>query len=261
MRLFVREFGTEGSLPLVILHGLFGMSDNWVTIGKRMAEEEFHVFIPDQRNHGRSGHSSVHNYEAMVDDLLEFLDEKSLQKVSLLGHSMGGKTVMQFAADYPERISSMVIADISPMASRHGDNHKRIIQELLDLDLKNFENRQDAAEAMKHVITNDSLRHFLLKNLYWKDRSNLGWRINLEAIRDNLQEIFRSVEPAVPLDIPVLFLRGGASDYVPDAHKPAILKLFPQAGFRTLEGASHWLHAEKPDDFVREVLYFLKSRA
>ncbi len=259
MELFYQEYGDRDSSPIVILHGLFGMSDNWVTIGRRMAEENFNVFIPDQRNHGRTGHSSVHNYEAMVDDLLGFLDDKGIQKVSLLGHSMGGKTIMQFASDYPERVSKMVVADIGPMASRHGENHKSIISALLKLDLKSFDNRRDAVEAMKHLIKNDSLRHFLLKNLYWKDRGNLGWRINLEAIHDNLQEIFRGVEPYAPLEIPVLFLRGGASDYVQDSHMPEILKSFPQAILRTLAGASHWLHAEKPDDFIREVLFFLKS--
>ncbi len=259
MELFYREYGDAGSLPLVILHGLFGMSDNWVSIGRRIADEGFRVIIPDQRNHGRSGHSSVHNYEAMVDDLLEFVDEQGLEKICLLGHSMGGKTAMQFAFDYPERISKLVVADISPMASRHGDNHKTIINAMLKLDLKQFSDRQDALKAMQSIITNDRLRGFLQKNLYWKDRGSLGWRMNLEAIRDNLSEIFRAVESYSPLNLPVLFLRGGASDYVLDEHIPTIRNIFPQATVRTIEGASHWLHAEEPDQFVKEALFFLKQ--
>lgn len=257
MQLFVREYGDEGALPLVILHGLFGMSDNWVSIGRQIAEEGYHVFIPDQRNHGRSGHSSTHNYEAMVDDLLEFIDAKGLEKSTFLGHSMGGKTVMQFALDYPERVSKMIIADISPMASSHGENHVRIINALLKLDLSEFSNRNDAMRAMEDIINNERLRHFLQKNLYWKDRGSLGWRINLEAIRNNLPEIFRAVEALQPLELPVLFLRGGASDYVLDEHIPGIRNIFPQAIVRTIDGASHWLHAEKPADFVKEVLFFL----
>ena len=258
MELFYREYGDAGSLPLVILHGLFGMSDNWVSIGRRIADEGFRVVIPDQRNHGRSGHSSVHNYEAMVDDLLEFIDEQGLEKICLLGHSMGGKTAMQFALDYPERIGKLVVADISPMASRHGDNHKSIINALLKLDLKQFADRQDALNAMQPIITNARLRQFLQKNLYWKDRGNLGWRMNLEAIRDNLSEIFKGVESFSPLNLPVLFLRGGASDYILDEHIPKIRSMFPQATVRTIDGASHWLHAEKPDQFVKEALFFLK---
>ena len=258
MELFYREYGDAGSLPLVILHGLFGMSDNWVSIGRRIADEGLRVVIPDQRNHGRSGHSSVHNYEAMVDDLLEFIDEQGLEKICLLGHSMGGKTAMQFALDYPERIGKLVVADISPMASRHGDNHKSIINALLKLDLKQFADRQDALNAMQPIITNARLRQFLQKNLYWKDRGNLGWRMNLEAIRDNLSEIFKGVESFSPLNLPVLFLRGGASDYILDEHIPKIRSMFPQATVRTIDGASHWLHAEKPDQFVKEALFFLK---
>ncbi len=257
MQLFFREFGDAGHQPLIILHGLFGMSDNWVSIGRRIADENYHVFIPDQRNHGRSGHSPIHNYEAMVDDLYEFLEEKGFEKITLLGHSMGGKTAMQFTVDYPERVMKMIVADISPAASRHGDNHKSIISALLELDLSRYDDRQEAADAMKSIIANDRLRQFLQKNLYWKDRANLGWRINLEAIRDNLPEIFRSVDADVPINLPVLFLRGGASDYVQDTQIPDIKKKFPQAIVRTLDGASHWLHAEQPDAFIKEVLYFL----
>ena len=242
---------------MLILHGLFGMSDNWVSIARRIAEEDFHVFVPDQRNHGRSGHSAIHNYEAMVDDLLEFLDERGFEKTSLVGHSMGGKTVMQFAFDYPERVNKLLVADIGPLPSSHGEMHKTIIGSLLRLDLKQFDSRQDALEAMGSIISNDRLRMFLQKNLYWKDRANLGWRMNLEAIRDNMPEVFRGIESIQPYDKPVLFLRGGASDYVKDEHFPAIRELFPQATLRTIEGASHWLHAEKPDAFVKEALFFL----
>ncbi len=257
MQLFFREFGNQGDQPLIILHGLFGMSDNWVSIGRRIADENYQVFIPDQRNHGRSGHSQVHNYEAMVDDLYEFLEEKEFEKITLLGHSMGGKTAMQFTVDYPERVNKMIVADIGPKDSRHGDNHKSIISALLELDLSRFNDRQDALDTMKSIIANDRLRQFLQKNLYWKDRANLGWRINLVAIRENLPEIFRAVESSGPINLPVLFLRGGASDYVQDEHIAGINRMFPQAIVRTLDGASHWLHAEKPDAFVREVLYFL----
>jgi len=258
MKLYYRSFGESGSHPLVILHGLFGMSDNWVSVAKSLAEEDYHVFVPDQRNHGRSGHSNIHNYEAMVDDLLEFLDARDLEAVSLLGHSMGGKTAMQFAVDYPERVQKLLVADISPAASSHGTTHVNIIDRLLRIDLSAFKERQEVARNMKELISNPGLRNFLQKNLYWKDRANLGWRINLEAIRENLDEIFRPVEADEAFDKPVLFIRGGESDYVPDEDIPKIERMFPQAKIRTIAGATHWLHAEKPEAFLREVSYFLE---
>ncbi len=259
MELFYREFGEEGLQPLVILHGLFGMSDNWVSLARQMAEEGYHVFVPDQRNHGRSGHSEVFNYPAMVDDLLEFMDDRELFGVHLLGHSMGGKTSMQFAFDYPERVRKLAVADISPAASSHGATHVNIIDALLKVDLGQHESRQEVAAVLRNILSNPRLREFLQKNLYWKDRSNLGWRINFVAVRENLGEIFRPIESPEAFDKPVLFIRGGQSDYVPDADIPLIESLFPQAKVKTLPGASHWLHAEAPEDFLREVLYFLKE--
>jgi len=258
MELFYRTYGEEGQQPLVILHGLFGMSDNWTSIAKHIAEEGFEVFVPDQRNHGRSGHSRIHNYEAMVDDLLEFLDARELHKVSLLGHSMGGKTAMQFAFDYPERVQKLLVADISPSASTHGSTHVTIIDRLLDINLSAFSSRREVMQHMQQAIANPRLRQFLQKNLYWKDRASLGWRINLEAIRENLEEIFRPVETDAPFDKPALFIRGGESDYVPDEDIPQIEKLFPQAKISTISGASHWLHAEEPGKFQRETIYFLE---
>jgi len=257
VQLYYREFGERGDQPLVLLHGLFGMSDNWYSIARNIAEEGYYILVPDQRNHGRSGHSNIHNYPAMVDDLLEFLDEQELEQTCLLGHSMGGKTSMQFAFDYPERVQKLIVADMSPALSERGDIHAGIIDTLLQLDLSAFDGRQEVAEAMKDQITNARLRHFLQKNLYWKDRGSLGWRVNLEAIRENLNEIFLPVETAAPFEKPVLFIRGGRSDYVPDDDIPLIEELFPQAKVRTLPGASHWLHAEDPDGFTAEVLYFL----
>ncbi len=242
----------------MILHGLFGMSDNWASVAKSIAEEGLKVFVPDQRNHGRSGHSGIHNYEAMVDDLLEFLDARELHNISLLGHSMGGKTAMQFAFDYPERIQKLLVADISPSASTHGSTHVTIIDRLLDIDLSAFSRRRDVMDHMQTAISNPRLRQFLQKNLYWKDRASLGWRMNLEAIRENLEEIFRPVEEDDPFDKPVLFIRGGESDYVPDEDIPRIEKMFPQARIKTIPGVSHWLHAEAPEQFQRETIYFLE---
>jgi len=253
MELFYRSYGDKTNPPMVILHGLFGMSDNWGSIAKKLAEEGFYLLLPDQRNHGRSGHSDVFNYVAMVDDLLEFFDAKELEEVVLVGHSMGGKTAMQFALDYPERVRSLVVADMSPAASDHGDVHTGIIDKLLDIDLSGYSSRQEVTEALRKAIPNARLRQFLKKNLYWKDRSNLGWRINLEVVRDKLEEVFRPIASSQTFDKPVLFIRGANSDYVIDEDIPLIHELFPKAEITTIEDASHWLHAEQPEAFVEAV--------
>lgn len=259
MKPYYRNFGEEGAQPLIILHGLFGMSDNWVSIGKHIAEEGFHVLIPDQRNHGRSGHSDVFNYPAMVDDLLEFMDSFEMENTLLLGHSMGGKTAMQFAFDYPEKVDKLAVVDISPSASEHGNTHAWIIDALMQLDLDQFSGRQEVTEALRDIISNPRLRQFLQKNLYWKDRGHLGWRMNLQAIRNNLEEVFKPVESPDPFDKPALFLRGGASDYVPDADIPLIEKLFPLAKVKTIENGSHWLHTEYPEAFTKEIVYWARN--
>ena len=257
MELFYREVGEAGSQPLVILHGLFGMSDNWMSIAKELADEGLHVYVPDQRNHGRSGHSAIHNYPAMVDDLLEFMDARELEMAYLLGHSMGGKTAMQFAFDYPERVQKLVVADMSPARSDRGDIHSGIIDSLLGIKLEDYASRQEVSGAMKGHISNERLRHFLQKNLFWKDRGSLGWRVNLDAVRENLQEIFQAIDSPVAFPKPTLFIRGGRSDYVPDEEIPLIKERFPQSQVKTIQGASHWLHAEDPAGFTKEVSFFL----
>ncbi len=253
MELFYRTYGENTNPAMVILHGLFGMSDNWGSIARQLADEGFYVVVPDQRNHGRSGHSEVFNYVAMVDDLLEFFDAHELEEAVLVGHSMGGKTSMQFALDYQERVRSLVVADMSPAASDHGDVHTGIIDKLLAIDLPAYESRHEVIEALREAIPNVRLRQFLQKNLYWKDRSTLGWRINLEVIRENLEEVFRPIDTSQTFEKPVLFIRGANSDYVIDEDIPLIHQLFPKADITTIEDASHWLHAEQPEAFVEAV--------
>ncbi len=257
MELFYRDFGKPGDKTLIILHGLFGMSDNWMSIARLLADKGFYVLAPDQRNHGRSGHSKVFNYTAMVDDLFEFMDARGVGSSYLLGHSMGGKTAMQFSLDYPELTDGLIVADISPAKSSHGSAHTTIIDSLLEIGVENYGSRREVAKALAGIVENDRLRMFLQKNLYRKDKSSLGWRINLEAVRDNLDEVFSPVSHDTTFKKEVLFLRGGRSDYIPDDDIDLIKKIFPRSSVRTIEGASHWLHAEKPREFLQEVVSFL----
>ncbi len=244
--------------PLVILHGVFGMSDNWAGIGKSLGED-FTVYMVDQRNHGRSGHSSAMNYEAMSDDLLDFLEKENLEKPNLLGHSMGGKTVMQFAFDYPEKVEKIVVADISPGKSNHNHQHQQLIDTLLAIDLSKYSSRNEVGQVLREKISNARVRQFLLKNLYWKDRSSLGWRVNLEVIKDSLPEVFREVTGLQPFEGPALFLKGEKSDYITKEDIPEIEALFPNSRIREIKNGTHWLHADNPEDFTSEVREFLLS--
>ncbi len=257
MQLYYREFGNDGDQPLVILHGLFGMSDNWVSMARRIATEGFHVLVPDQRNHGRSGHSTIHNYPAMVDDLVEFLDARDKERIFLLGHSMGGKVAMQFSFDYPEMAEKLVIADISPASGTHGRVHTTIIDALLRVDLGAYDNRREALAGLRGLIANERLMHFLQKNLYWKDKGSMGWRMNLPVLKEHLSDIFSAIHSDTPFEKDVLFIRGGRSDYVPETDYPLIRSMFPNALIKTIPDASHWLHAEQPELFSRALFDFL----
>ncbi len=256
MELFHRTYGNPGQPALCILHGLFGSSDNWVSFGKQFAAGGFFVCIPDLRNHGRSGRSNLHGYEAMSDDLLELMDALPLPSAHLLGHSMGGKLAMQFSFDHPERVQKLVVADISPAAS-HQTHHQGLINLLLSIDAEAQASRKTVETQLTERIRQPRLVAFLMKNLYWKDRSTLGWRVELEVIRDNLSEIFRPVTPPMPSQKEALFIRGGDSPYVPDGDLGLIRQIFPKAAVETIPGATHWLHADKPAEFGQAVLHFL----
>lgn len=254
MELNYKETGS--GQPLIILHGLFGMSDNFASIASELSRD-YRVFLVDQRNHGRSGHSPVFNYEAMSDDLRDLMEMQGLSSAHLLGHSMGGKTVMQFAFDHPEKVDRLIVADISPAARTSNDQHQNLIDIMLELDLEKFDSRVQVAYALEDKVPSFRVRQFLLKNLYWKDRSSLGWRLNLEVIRENLQEVFRAIDPAGTFGKPTLFLRGELSDYIQEKDVEIIKKMFPKAGFETIARGTHWLHADNPDDFIIAIQNFL----
>ena len=241
---------------MVILHGLFGMSDNWDTLARRFASSGFDVIVPDQRNHGRSGHSQAHSYLAMADDLLEMLDELSLDKIILLGHSMGGKTAMQFSLEHHDRVKKLVVADISPDSGSH-NQHNELINIMLSVPLHELSSRQQVEKLLEEKIQSERIRLFLLKNIYWKDKTNLGWRVNLEVISDKLDEVFRTIDHPFSYMKPTLFLRGELSPYISESDNPRIRELFPLATIETIKNASHWLHADNPDDFFNAVLQFM----
>jgi pimeloyl-ACP methyl ester carboxylesterase len=254
MKLFFRKFG-EGQ-PVVILHGVFGLSDNWVTIGKRLAEN-FGVFIPDMRNHGQSPHSSAFSYDAMADDLAEFLEDHALVNPILIGHSMGGKVVMKFALDFPAKPERIVVIDISPRAYPVRQSHMQLMDSMLSVDFAAARSRREVEDQLSLMIREQKIRNIVLKNLYHINKDTLGWRLNLAAISEHTEELYAGVTSPYVFKKPALFIRGALSDYVTDEDADLIRKNFPRAEFVTLEGASHWVHADVPGLLCRSLSSFL----
>ena len=253
MKLFFRKLGN--GKPLFILHGLFGMSDNWQTLGKQFAEH-FTVYLIDQRNHGRSPHSPEHSYALMSEDLLELINAESLDKIMLMGHSMGGKTAMQFAVTHPERVEKMVVVDISP--KKYPITNQDIVNALEKVNLKEVKTRKEVEAILAQDIKEPGTMQFLLKNLYWDDNQSLAWRFNLEALKTNLPLVAEATQiPPTPLKMPVLFIKGEKSDYTFNADTKLINQIFAHADMITIPGAGHWVHADNPREFYNEVIKFL----
>ncbi len=245
MKLFYRQFGNGE--PVIILHGLFGLSDNWVTHGKRLAEK-LSVWLPDLRNHGQSPHSPTFNYHAMADDLREFIEDHQLENPIIIGHSMGGKVAMQFTLDNPDVVSKLIVVDISPVKYPDRDAHFTIISAMMSINFDGIHSRQEVDDLLKSRISEDSTRQFIMKSLYRKTKNTFDWRLNLSAINNNMDYIFSGIESNGIFDKPVLFIKGGLSDYIQDNHIPQIKQFFPNAKIITIEKAGHWVHADAPQE-------------
>lgn len=253
MQLHYEQSG-EGH-PLIILHGLFGSLENWRTLSK-IFSRSFQVFTLDQRNHGRSPHSSEFSYPAMVEDLREFMEEQELSSAYLIGHSMGGKTAMLFAVTYPDMVDKLLIVDIAPKAYERG--HDDVFDALFSLDLSTLYTRQEADAAMAKTIPDLALRQFLLKNLDREDTGSFRWRIALDEIYTNYLEMIKELSLSQhEFSQPTLFIRGAKSDYIKDSDILSLKSIFPQAHVTTIPNTGHWVHAEAPQEFARVVLDFL----
>jgi len=262
-------FTRHGSgYPLIILHGLYGSGSNWLSIARRLAGI-CEVYLVDQRNHGRSPHYNEHSYSVLMEDLLEFLDAHELQKVMLLGHSMGGKTAMYMATHHPERVSHLIVADMSPLPNiQNGEmsdsfsRHKHIMNALKTLNLAALTSLREADEILEALLPDRSLRQFLLKNLAKARSGNYFWRINLDVLMRNLDSMAEGLDPRDFQNMgfkqyPVLFIKGENSQYIGEKDSQAIKVLFPNSNLVSIRDAGHWLHAEQPEAFVKIVREFI----
>jgi pimeloyl-ACP methyl ester carboxylesterase len=242
--------------PLLILHGLFGMSDNWKTLALKFAED-FQVHIIDQRNHGRSFHSDEFSYQLMVEDLLNYIDHYQLDSLNIIGHSMGGKTAMLFSVKYPEKVKKLIIADISP--KYYPVHHQLIVGALEAIDFEKLSSRKEIDEVLQEFIEEQNIRQFIMKNIYRIDKDRFAFRFNLKSISKNLPEVGKALSERAVFTGDVLFLKGDRSSYILKNDKELIRSHFPKANIKTIVNAGHWLHAENSSDFYNEIIKFIKN--
>lgn len=258
MKLFFREYKPArdtGKQPIVILHGLFGSSDNWLTQAKLLVEE-YKVYTVDLRNHGQSPHSDTFDYPSMVNDLVEFFEDHGIREPVVIGHSMGGKVAMNLAIAHPGKVSKLIVVDIAPR--RYNLEHYTIAEGLKALPIGSLTSRNEADEKLSHYVPEPDVRQFLLKNLQRKAEGGFSWKINLPVISSKLDNVGVELQYPGTFNKPTLFIRGRLSNYVRDADRDKIKELFPSSELVTME-TGHWVQAEKPKEFVEIVKQWLEK--
>jgi len=240
--------------PLIILHGLFGMLDNWQALAKEFACF-FETHIVDLRNHGKSFHANQHNYEVMTEDLLSYLNTYNLDEVSLIGHSMGGKAAMNFACMYPDRVEKLVVVDISP--KYYPPHHQEILSGLKAVDRSKLTSRKDADQILSQYFSESAIRQFLLKNLYWRSSTELTFKFNLKVLSDQIENVGQALYTDALFDRPTLFIVGQLSNYIKETDVEHIESHFPDFEIVEIPKSGHWVHAENPDQFFDKVSRFL----
>ena len=251
MQLFFRRFGETGSQPVVILHGLFGISDNWVSYARRLSQQGFEVFVPDQRNHGQSPQSDIFNYLALTDDLFDFIDENEIEDPIIIGHSMGGKVAMRFVLENPLMVKRLIVVDISLKAYGPRTQHSNIIKAMQSINLAEVKTRHEVEEKLSLFLKEARIRQFILKNLHRKGKEEFEWRLYYEGIANSLTEMFDAIDTSIKFNKPTLFIKGGASDYILLEDFDQIRYNFPNAEIITIENASHWVHVETAEKFYQ----------
>lgn len=249
-----KEYGSGE--PLIILHGFMGALDNWHTLATMFGSNR-HVFAIDQRNHGKSPHSEFHSIPLMVADLKQFMEENKLSKVSLIGHSMGGKVVMEFALRYPELVNKLIIVDIAPKQYKRG--HDDVFKAIFAVELNKVISRKDAEIMMEPFVQDFGTRQFLMKNLDRAEDGSYKWKMNLNVLHRDYEEIIRSINSDTPFLGSTLVIKGGNSRYINTEDETDFEQLFPAYQLKSIANVGHWVHAEAPKEFYEMVNKFLAS--
>lgn len=237
---------------MIILHGLFGFSDNWQTHAKKLADY-YRVILPDLRNHGHSPWSDDFSYDIMAQDVIELCHDLGLSDVVLVGHSMGGKTAMRVSQMEEELLEKLVVVDMG--IKNYPPHHQHILAGIHAVSLDNVGSRKEAEQELSQFIDSDGVKQFLLKNLYWKEKGQLAWRMNVDVLEREMDEILKEI-PHKEVFTPTLFIKGELSNYLLEEDYPAIEKVFIDAEFFTIPNAGHWVHAEAPGPFLDVLLSF-----
>lgn len=249
-----QTLGDPQQPAVVLIHGLFGDKDNLKSLARDLQDDYYCIMI-DARNHGDSPHCADMSYSAMAADVRQTMDTLDIDAFAVVGHSMGGKIAMQLAMDNPNRVTSAVFADIAP--ADYQGTHDDILDALHAIDLTTIGSRGDADRQLAKTITTQGVRQFLLKNLRKTDQG-YEWRLNIDGLIDQYRVIAGNVSDG-HYDGPVLFIKGGNSNYLTEAHRDDITARFSNVDVKVIEGTGHWLHAEKPRIFNRLVADFLAN--
>jgi esterase len=253
MKLHYQESG-EG-IPLIIIHGLFGSADNWRSMAKYFSRF-YRVVSVDLRNHGRSPHSDEQNFTIMAEDIHELCEDLRLDQVNILGHSLGGKVAMKFAAMYPDMVAKLVVVDIAPR--QYFSAHTPLMDAMMALNLSQFTRRTEVDDALAESVPDKAVRQFLLMNLV-SEQETFQWRINLPALKANYPELMAAISEDETFSMPSLFVYGELSDYVTEQDRQQISRQFTEAKFSGIEKAGHWVQAERPQQFKKVVEEFLQN--
>lgn len=242
--------------PVIILHGLFGMMDNWQSFGKGLAKHEYKIFLPDLRDHGRSPFTQTFNYHVLAEDLRHFMDDQFIEQAIFIGHSMGGKAAMRLALDHAGRVTKLVVVDIASKAYNGG--HEPIFQALSGIEVNKADDRNEVYTYLKNKLGEEEATiQFLMKNLSRKIEGGFEWKMNYRLLQKNYEHILEAITSTHSTDVPTLFVRGGMSHYVENSDWEAIAKLFSNVRLSTIADAGHWIHAEKGEELLQVVLDFL----
>jgi len=256
MKLFYREYG-KGEI-LVILHGLFGLSDNWHIIAKILSQKlSMRIIVPDLRNHGKSKHSDKFDYQSMSEDLLKLFSELNIDNASLLGHSMGGKIAMLFAINNQEKTKRVMVVDICPIKYNKNKSNE-MIKIISDINIANFQNKKQLESYLANKTKDINLTNLILKNVKTDNKNSLNWKCNTKTIINNIDNILDFEKQSNIFNKDVLFIKGENSDYIKPEHHSSIYHYFPNAKIQTIEKSSHWVHADNPEKFMESIISFIK---
>ncbi len=241
--------------PLLILHGLLGMGDNWISLGRQYADKGFEVHLIDLRNHGKSFHSDDMTYEAMTDDLIHYINKQKLDQIHLIGHSMGGKTAMNFVLANPDVTQKIIVVDIAP--KYYPPHHHFIFDAIKQLDLYSIKTRKDAEQILSEKIDSKAIVQFILKNLGRHQDGRYFWKPNIEVLENSLKDLGEALPPMAISHIKSLFIKGGQSPYILPEDYPLIKAHFPNAEIINIPNSGHWVHSQAKNAFFNHSFNFL----